>query len=175
MLLSFTSGGSLGAGRIIAAGRNEEVLETLHELGADATIRLSQTAQELIETFRHEVGKKRFDVIIDYLWGSPTEALLAAMTTTEFASAGSPTRLVEVGESAGPTIALPAAVLRSTALTILGTAGIPPWDVLTDAFHQVMELAVRGKLRIDTERLSLAQIADVWDRNPRGRRLVLIP
>jgi hypothetical protein len=41
-------------------------------------------------------------VIIDYLWGPPTEALLTAITGTEFAVAGSETRLVEVGESAGP-------------------------------------------------------------------------
>jgi len=51
---------------------------------------------------------------------------------------------VEVGESAGPTITLHAAVLRSTSLTI-GNGGIPPWDVLTDAFHQVMNYAARGK------------------------------
>lgn len=165
----------LGAGRVVAAGRNENVLKTLHDLGADATIHLDQTDQQLIEIFRREVGKKRFDVIIDYLWGRPTEALLSAMTASEFAAAGSQTRLVEVGESAGPTITLPAAVLRSTALAILGTAGVPPWDVLTDAFDQVVDLAVQGKLRIDTERVSLAQVADVWDRNPRGRRLVVIP
>src|SRR5258706_16225862 len=30
----------LGAGRVIAAGRNEQVLSTLHDLGADATTRL---------------------------------------------------------------------------------------------------------------------------------------
>lgn len=165
----------LGAARIVAAGRNEKVLETLHELGADATIHLDQPDQQVIEAFRFELGKKRFDVIIDYLWGRPTEALLNAMTAAEFAAAGSQTRLVEVGESAGPTIALSAAVLRSTALAILGTAGIPPWDVLTDAFNQVMNLAVLGKLRIDTERVSLAKVAEVWDRNPGGRRLVLMP
>lgn len=165
----------LGAGRVVAAGRNEEVLKTLHELGANATIHLDQPDQRLIETFRFELGKKRFDVIIDYLWGRPTEALLSAMTATEFATAGSQTRLVEVGESAGPTITLAAAVLRSTALTILGTAGIPPWDVLTDAFHQVMDLAVRGKLRIDIDQVSLAEVADAWDRNPHGRRVVLLP
>lgn len=165
----------LGAGRIVAAGRNEKVLETLHQLGADATVRLGHKDEPLIKIFRREAAKKRFDVIIDYLWGGPTEALLTAMTAAEFAAAGSPTRLVEVGESAGPTITLPAAVLRSTALTILGTAGIPPWDVLTDAFNQVMDCTVQRKLRIDTERVSLAEVADVWDRDTRGRRLVLIP
>jgi NADPH:quinone reductase-like Zn-dependent oxidoreductase len=165
----------LGAGRIVAAGRNEQVLSTLRELGADATIRLDQPDEELIDAFRCEAGGKGFDVIIDYLWGRPTEALLTAITRTEFAVAGSQTRLVEVGESAGPTITLSAAVLRSTALTILGTAGIPPWDVLTDAFQQVMNHAASGKLRIETERVPLAEIEDAWERQVQGRRLVVIP
>jgi NADPH2:quinone reductase len=165
----------LGAGRVVAAGRNEQVLSTLLELGADATIWLDKPHQELVETFRHEAGEKGFDVIIDYLWGPPTEALLTAITGTEFAVAGSETRLVEVGESAGPTITLPAAVLRSTALTILGTAGIPPWDVLTEAFQQVMKHAASGKLRIETERVPLAEIEDAWERDVHARRLVVIP
>ena len=154
----------LGAGRIVAAGRNERVLRALHELGADATICLDKPSQELLEDFRREAGKKEFDVIIDYLWGSPTEILLKAMTKAEFASMGSEARLVQVGESAGPAIILPAALLRSTALTILGTAGIPPWDVLTDAFQQVMNSAVRGELRIETERVPLSEIEDAWER-----------
>jgi NADPH:quinone reductase-like Zn-dependent oxidoreductase len=165
----------LGAGRVVAAGRNERVLSTLLELGADATIRLDQPDQELIEAFRRQAGEKTFDVIIDYLWGPPTEALLAAITGSEFTVAGSQTRLVEVGESAGPTITLPAAVLRSTALTILGTAGIPPWDVLTDAFQQVMTHATSGQLRIETERVPLGKIEDAWERNVQSRRLVVVP
>src|SRR6266404_1185282 len=165
----------LGAGRVVAAGRNQYVLNSLHELGADATIRLDTLDQELIEAFRREADQKGFDVIIDYLWGRPTEALLTAITSAEFAVARSETRLVEVGESAGPTITLPAAVLRSTALTILGTAGIPSWDVLTDAFQQVMNCVARGELRIKTERVPLAEIEDAWERNVHAHRLVVIP
>src|SRR5215470_8796437 len=92
----------LGAARVVAAGRNEKTLSTLAELGADATIRLDQPDQELIEDFRRHARQQRFDVIIDYLWGRPTEALLSAITVEEFAAAGSETRLVQVGESAGP-------------------------------------------------------------------------
>jgi NADPH:quinone reductase-like Zn-dependent oxidoreductase len=165
----------LGAGRVVAAGRNEHVLSTLPELGADATIRLDKPHEELVEAFRRQAGEKVFDVIIDYLWGPPTEALLTAITGTEFAVAGSQTRLVEVGESAGPTITLPAAVLRSTALTILGTAGIPPWDVLTEAFQQVMNHAASGKLRIDTERVPLREVEGAWQRDQHGSRTVIIP
>jgi NADPH:quinone reductase-like Zn-dependent oxidoreductase len=165
----------LGAGRVVAAGRNEQVLSTLHELGADVTIQLDKPDHELIEAFRREAGEKDFDVIVDYLWGPPTEALLAAITHAEFAFAGSETRLVEVGESAGPTITLPAAVLRSAALTILGTAGIPPWEVLTDALQQVMEQAACGKVRVETDRVALKDIEGAWERDVHGRRLVVIP
>jgi hypothetical protein len=114
-------------------------------------------------------------VIIDYLWGRPTEALLQAITGKEFAIGESETRLVEVGESAGSTITLPAAVLRSTALTILGTGGMPSWDILTDAFQQVMNSAAHGTLRIETERVPLAEIEDAWERHTHARRLVAIP
>ena len=165
----------LGAGRVVAAGRNQQVLGALHQLGADATIRLDLPAQELGQAFAREAGASGFQVVIDYVWGQPTEIFLAAITRQEFAQVTSETRLVQVGESAGPTIALPAALLRSTALTILGTAGIPPRNILADALQQVMAQAAAGELRVDTERVPLADIENAWRRDPQGRRLVIIP
>jgi NADPH2:quinone reductase len=97
------------------------------------------------------------------------------MTRKEFASIQSETRFVQVGESASSTITLPAAVLSSTAITILGTAGIPPREVLIEAFHQVMAYAAQGELQIDTERVPLADIESAWQREQPGRRLVMIP
>jgi len=103
------------------------------------------------------------------------KVLRSAVANAEFAVAGSETRLVEVGESAGPTITLPAAVLRSAALTILGTAGIPPREVLTDALQQVMNHAAQGLLCVDSERVALRDIERAWERDVHGRRLVVIP
>jgi NADPH:quinone reductase-like Zn-dependent oxidoreductase len=165
----------LGAARVVAAGRNEQVLNTLHDFGADATIRIDKPGQGLKDAFAREAGDSGFDVIIDYLWGRPTEALLAAITRKEFAVVKSEIRLVQVGESAGATISLPAAVLRSAPLTIMGTAGIPSPDILMDAFHQVMTRTARGELRIDVEQIPLAQVESAWQRDGRGRRIVLIP
>jgi NADPH:quinone reductase-like Zn-dependent oxidoreductase len=164
----------LGAGRVVAAGRNQPALSTLHGLGADATISLALPEAELSEAFLREAGQSGFQVVIDYVWGRPTEAFLAAITGREFAVIQSETRLVQVGESAAPTITLPAAVLRSTALTILGTAGIPPGNVLLEAFQRVMAHAAKGELQIDTERVPLADIENAWQRDPHGRRLVII-
>jgi NADPH:quinone reductase-like Zn-dependent oxidoreductase len=166
----------LGARRVIGAGRNERMLGTLSQLGADATIQLDQDQGSLKDAFARAAGDQGFDVIIDYLWGRPTEALLAAITKSEFAAVTKETRLVQAGESAGPTISLPAAVLRSTALTILGTAGIPSREVLVGAMQEVMARAARGELRIETERAPLADIASAWQRQGQsGRRIVVIP
>lgn len=165
----------LGAGRVVAAGRNEQVLSTLHEFGADAIIQIDKPGQNLKEAFAQQAGDRGYGVIVDYLWGRPTEILLDALTRKEFANVKSETRLVQVGESAGQAISLNAAVLRSCALTILGTAGIPPRDALIDAFGQVMTRAARGELRIDVEQISLEDVENAWRRDSRGRRFVLIP
>jgi NADPH:quinone reductase-like Zn-dependent oxidoreductase len=164
----------LGAGRVVAAGRNEQVLSSLRNLGADATIQIDKRGQDLTEAFAREAGDTGFQVVVDYLWGHPTEALLAALTRNEFAVAAPETRLVQVGESAGATISLPAAALRSTPLTIVGTAGMPSLDILTEALKQVMAHGANGNLRIDTERVPLADIENAWQREQRSR-LVVIP
>src|SRR5690349_6656641 len=88
----------LGAARVVAAGRNQQVLDTLTDLGADATISLALSATELADAFLHEAGQSGFQVVIDYLWGAPAEAFFAAITRKEFAAIQSETRFVQVGE-----------------------------------------------------------------------------
>jgi len=165
----------LGAARVAAAGRHQQALDALRKLGADATISLAQPAPELSEAFAREAGKSGFQVVIDYVWGQPAEAFLTAITRRKFAAIQSETRFVQVGESAAPTITLPAAVLRSAPITMMGTAGIPPREVLVEAFQQVMAYAAKGDLQIDTERVPLADIENAWQRDQSGRRLVIIP
>ncbi len=165
----------LGAGRVVAAGRNQQVLSTLHKFGADAIIHLDAPAKDLGEAFAREAGDSGFQVVIDYVWGRPAEAFLAAITRREFGVIASETRFVQAGESAGPTISLTAAVLRSAPITILGTAGIPPRNVLIDTFRQVMAHAATGELGVDTERVPLADIENAWQRDQQGPRLVITP
>ena len=164
----------LGAGRAVAAGRNEQVLRTLPSLGADALIHLEGSDHEVTQAFAREAGDKGYDVIVDYLWGHPTELLLAALTRGEFSLKAAGPRLIPIGESAGPAISLPATALRSAALGILG-GGFPPMNILMDAYNQAMARAASGKLRIDTERVALADVEHAWQRTANGRRLVLIP
>jgi NADPH2:quinone reductase len=168
----------LGAGRVIAAGRNERVLNTLHDLGADTTIRLDEPGQDLTAAFAREAGDSGFDVIIDYLWGPPSEALLSAHARSDLQAASHRVRFVQVGESAGRTISLPAAVLRSSRLEILGAgSGNAPAspEIWAEAVRQLMSNVANGKLRIETDEVPLAEVEDAWRRDQRGRRTVLIP
>ena len=166
----------LGAARVVAAGRNEETLKGLYRLGADSMIRLEAAEGDLSEAFARESGVGGLNIVLDYLWGRPTEALLTAMTRKGFPSARSGTRVVQIGDSAGPVISLPAAALRSAAVTIVGSGVMPSLNILSEAFQQLMNLAARGQLRIDVEPVPLADIEHAWTRGDlHGRRLIMIP
>ena len=87
------------------------------------------------------------------------------------------TRLIQIGEMAGPIIKLPAAALRSSGLEVMGSGGgsIPPAAIF-ETFPRLWELAAKGELRIDAEPVPLTDVAEAWKRsNLSGRRLVLIP
>jgi NADPH2:quinone reductase len=167
----------LGAGEIVVAGRNRELLSQLRALGADALIELEQPEAQLEAAFRSAAGAQGFDVIVDYLWGRPLEILLRAITVHDLTTRGKRMRLVQVGEMAGSHISLPAGALRSTALEILGsgTGSAPPPDVLRRALPELLDGLARGELTMNIERIPLAEVSEHWHRDHRGRRLVFIP
>lgn len=167
----------LGAGRVVAAGRNKNVLESLHELGADATISLELSDGTLRDAFLHEARSSHFDIVLDFLWGHPTEVLLDALTGHDTLAVSSRVRLIEIGEMAGAAINLDAAALRSSAVEIYGSGGggIVPPETIFKAIPQVWSLAAEGKLQIDIEMVSLAEVGKVWLKDAKGRRIVLVP
>jgi NADPH2:quinone reductase len=167
----------LGAGRVVAVGRNRSVLGSLRDLGADVTIPLDQPDKALIDAFARESDHRPFDVILDYVWGHPTEVLLDALTGHNLRGEPTRTRLVQVGEMAGPSIALSAAALRSSGLELYGGGGgsVPPAAIF-EAFPQIWALAASGKLRIDLEQAPLVEVEVAWQRKDLpGRRLVIVP
>jgi NADPH2:quinone reductase len=167
----------IGAERVVAAGRNRRVLAKLGDLGADATIALDLTDSELTAAFIREIDSKGFDVVIDYVWGHPTEVLVDAITRHDIKAAASRTRLVEIGEMAGPTVALPAAALRSSGLELYGSGGgSVPHQAIFEAFPKIWALAAEGKLRITTLPVPLADVEAAWQRRDLdGRRVVISP
>jgi NADPH:quinone reductase-like Zn-dependent oxidoreductase len=167
----------MGAGRIIVAGRNRRVLAQLRELGADATIEIDRPDSQLEAAFRAEAGEGGYDLIVDYLWGHPTEVLLRALTNHDLNTHGKRIRLIEVGEMAGSHISLPGGVLRSTGLEILGngTGNAPGPELLAGATAELLGALARGELRLDIAPVGLAEVAEHWHADQAGRRTVFIP
>lgn len=166
----------LGAGRVVAAGRNPASLEALRELGADETVQLDQPREALVEAFAAAGGKTGYQVIVDYVWGPATEALLASLVVGEFRESSTETRLVQVGDAGSDTIALPAEVLRSSPVTLVGSGGFAPPQVRGQAYGTLVGLAASGKLRVAVEEVPLSDVEAAWNRGDRdGKRIVLIP
>ena len=87
----------LGAGRVIATGRNRDMLERLRGLGADAVIPLGDDDAALEASLKAEFAQG-VDVVLDYLWGAPARVALVAAARHEAGAAGL--------ESRGPAAAL---------------------------------------------------------------------
>lgn len=163
----------LGAGRVIAAGRNQEILQSL---GADATIDLAAPRSELQEAFRREVAGG-LDVVVDFVWGPVTEALISVLVQPDLHAAAhaGDLRLVEVGAMGGPTIALPGGALRGARLTILGsgTGNFPPPEGLKAFIADILARGARGEIDVETTTRPLAEVAEAWTAPDHGRRVVL--
>lgn len=164
----------LGAGRVVAAARRPESFDELRGLGADAIVSLSQEGEDLEAAFEREF-RQGIDVVLDYLWGSSAEALLIA--AAKGGPEAVPIRYVQIGSIAGARIELPSAVLRSSALQLMGSGiGSVPLPKLFDAIRGVLEAAPSARLAIATRTMPLAAVSDAWVASESGGpRIVLRP
>lgn len=163
----------LGAGKIIATGRNQAALDALRLVGADVTVSLTQDPIRLNETFE-ALFEQGVDVVLDYLWGPSAQSLL--VSAAKALPDDHPLRFVQIGSIGGAEIQLPAAVLRSAAITLLGSGiGSVAVPRLLNVMKQVFDAAVSAKLTIATEAVALAELDAYWSNTDSARRTVFIP
>jgi len=147
-------------------------VEAIAAADVDAVIALGEPEDAVRDAFAAEAAKG-IDVVIDYLWGRPTELLLEALAKGFRPSSTRSTRLVEVGESAGKTIALPGATLRSIDLTLKGSGfGAVPLDQILAAIPTLFSMAAAGSLKVEVEPVPLMDVEAAWARVEKGRRIV---
>jgi NADPH:quinone reductase-like Zn-dependent oxidoreductase len=164
-----------GARRVVAAGRNPEALAKLQALGADAVISLDQERDALVTAFRNELNNG-IDIILDYLWGLPAEALLEAIGKKGLKTSSSRIRYVQIGNSAGDPISLSAATLRSSGIELLGSGfGSASLDQIREAVAEFFALAAKDPFNFSIQTAPLSQIETLWSAKEQGTRLVFIP
>jgi NADPH:quinone reductase-like Zn-dependent oxidoreductase len=143
----------LGAGRVIAAGRNREALARL-----DADVRVPLESAAI-------AGLGPVDIVLDYVWGEVAEMTLSALVKGR-------TRYVQVGSVAGEVIRLPSALLRSSPIEISGSGmGSISWEAMQREVPKFLELA--PSLKLDYDVVPLRDVAKVWDNHP--KRVVFVP
>ena len=139
-----------------------------------AAFMLPMLSNDVFSLFAYaSLAARGIDVVIDYLWGRPTELLLEAIAKSFRSGSARATRLVEVGSSAGNTISLPAAALRSVNLTLCGSGlGSVPLEQVIGAIPTFFQMAAAGTLKIAVEPVPLVQEQEAWSRVEKGRRIV---
>jgi NADPH2:quinone reductase len=165
-----------GARRVIAAGRNPRALEKLKSLGADAVISLDQDPTLLVSALRSEIAEAGVDVVLDYLWGQPAELVLQAISQKGLRKTAARIRFIQIGESAGRTISLPAATLRSSGLELLGSGfGSASLDQIRQALAEFFQVAANEPFQFHTKAAPLRDVESLWNSAEEGTRLVFQP
>ncbi|CAN5343563.1 zinc-binding alcohol dehydrogenase family protein [soil metagenome] len=162
----------LGAGKIIATARNADALNSLAALGADVTIPLGDNDAG-IESALKEQFAEGIDVVIDYLWGRSAELVLIA--GTKAGRDAVPIRFVQVGAASCEDIALPSAVLRSSAIALMGSGiGSVPVDHMLRAIDAMLRATVPAGFQIRTTAVPLSEVERAWSVDDSSRRTVFI-
>lgn len=146
----------LGAKRVIAAGRN---LERHKDLGADAVISLDREPD-----FRQEP----FDIVLDYLWGKPAEALIQSISQKGLQHSSSRIRFVQIGSTAGADISLPAEALRSSGLELIGSGfGSVSIKRILESVVEFLAEAAREPFEFHMKAVSLRDVEAFWNSEER--------
>jgi len=166
----------LGARRVVAAGRNPQALETLKELGADAVISLEQEHDPLVAAFRSEYAEAGVDVVLDYVWGYPAGCALEALSQKGLRMRAPRIRFVQIGASAGQTLSLSAATLRSSGLELLGSGfGSASLTQILAAVAEFFKIAATKPFHFNLKTAPLRDVEALWNKPEQGTRLVFQP
>lgn len=164
----------LGAGQVIAVGRDAVTLATLPALGATATVLLDEDGPA--GAARVAAAAADVDVVLDYLWGAPTAAIMSAMAGGR-SDPQQPLTWLEIGSVAGTDSSIPSDALRSLPLQLIGSGqgSVSAREILAE-LPTLVQTILAGTFTIDARRWALADVEAAWGQ-PAGRspRTVLMP
>jgi len=164
----------LGAGWVVAAGRDGERLAGLASVGADEAVSLDGPPEQVEQAL--ESAGADVDVVIDYLWGSVSQRAIPALVRGREQR---DKRLcwIEIGSMAGMTLTLPSAALRAANLQLLGSGqgSLTAAEILAE-LPELAEHLTAGRFRVDPLPTPLSEVEAAWNSAVApGRRIVFTP
>src|SRR5579863_298735 len=160
----------LGAGRVIAASRDEVGRTRALSLGADAVVDLTGDDVDEISRRIASACDGPLHLVIDPVWGLPAEAAVRVLAVQG--------RLVNIGSAANAIVRFESAILRSRLHTILGyTNNALTHEQKATALTTILTHAIAGRCTVDRETMPLAHVAEAWQRQAAfaRRKLILVP
>jgi NADPH2:quinone reductase len=160
----------LGAGRVIAASRDEAARTRALKLGANAVVDLNGDDVDEISMRMAAACEGPLHLVIDPVWGLPAEAAVRALAPEG--------RLVNIGSAAGPIARLESAILRSRVHAILGyTNNALTYEQKAQALTEILTHAAAGRCAVEREIVPLTHVAGAWERQAAfaRRKLILVP
>lgn len=106
------------------------------------------------------------DLVIDTVWGRPARAAMLAMARDG--------RLVNIGSSGEPEIAMSSAQLRGRSLSVLGYTNAIYTDRLSSVYQTLAEFALDGVIELPVESYSLDDVGEAWMRAARPPRVKVV-
>ena len=152
----------LGARRVVAAARSDRARQRAETCGADVVVPLQdgEPVDALTDRLREALDGP-LDVVVDPLCGAPASAAARLL--------GEGGRLVNLGSSAGPTMEVDSASLRSRTAAVLGYTNNAITSEQRDAaLLAVLGHAAAGRLRVDHEVLALDDVGEAFVRQADG-------
>jgi NADPH:quinone reductase-like Zn-dependent oxidoreductase len=164
----------LGAATVVGAGRDPERLAALTSVGADALVALTDDDEATAQALGAAAAD--VDIVIDYLWGTPTERAITALLTAR-TDRSRALDWIQIGAIAGPTIELPSVALRSANLRLQGNGqGAVSMSAYLAELPSLVEEIDAGTIAVHPNAVPLAEVESAWSRpEAPGTRTVLVP
>lgn len=152
----------LGASRVVAAGRNRGVLESLLQRGADETLVIDDTYEENLAA----TAGDGFDLVVDGLYGDFIGPAIRATRRNG--------RVVNFGMRAGRSATISGIELKGREVIGFATTDAGP-ERIREAYERMVEHALDGTLVVAAESMPLHDVAIAWEkqRDSPNTKLVL--
>lgn len=175
-LLAVQNARDLGAERVVAIGRNEAALEKARAFGAE-TARLTDDREASVKAIHAALDGRSPSLVLDYVWGAPAETMFEALNRPETGEDAGDISYVQIGALAGANAALPAALLRSRRIKVIGSGlGSVSMETIQKTIPEYVVRIAEGRVEVPIAAYRLSEVAQAWTAKPKDNaRIVLTP
>ncbi|GAA0349399.1 hypothetical protein NE235_36355 [Actinoallomurus spadix] len=165
---------SLGAQRVIAAGRDHESLERLRGLGAVTVPLTGATPDAGTAALGAAVAEAQPELVLDFVWGPVAEAAFAALGSVRVDDDSAPIDYVQIGSLAGGEAVLPASLLRSRRIRVSGSGkGSVSKEQMIAELPEVLARFAAGTFEAPYTAYPLSRVGEAWAHQGRTRAVIV--